>query len=233
MRLALVLLAACDGTFGLVRLPDPPRDATSKDGVQSDDSGNVDARLGCFFDTFSNGDDGLLANWDRTVDPTATAAVQNGKLVITLAPNVNNYARVNTNRTYDMTGGSVSVRVDSVVGDGTTETFVGMRVDDTNFYFFDYVPGYLGMRMRVNNVEMHGYSIQYDAVAHRYWRMKHEPPVMRYLTSVDGANWTSRHTIPLDVPVVAMTIRLAAGAYGTGAPDPGGSTFDDVEICTQ
>jgi hypothetical protein len=224
----MLLLAGCDGVFGLTVVPEP-RDATT-----AGDARELDARPGCFLDTFSNGSDGLAVHWDRIFDAgKSDVLVENGKLVIKLAPNVNNYASAITNTRRNLTQATVTVRVDSVVGDGDTETFLDLELNPDNFYTFDFAPPReLIMRLRQDGTNVLSQSIDYDPVAHRYWRMQHESSQVKFLTSVNGADWVLRYMMNAAIPVNDMVVRLGAGAYNNGAPDPRGSTFDDVEVCT-
>ena len=229
----LIVLAGCDRLFNLQPLAERTDAGMSVTG--GDDSGkeHVDARPGCTLDTFSTGMVGFQQLWNREESPPGTVVVvEADKLAIKVAPTSTVFGYAFTNRPYDLTGATVSVRVDKVIGAGNAETFFELERDAQSYYELAYSNGNLKMQLYREDSSYDGKTIAYDPVQHAYWRFQHSPSryVVAFLTSPDGATWTERHAIYTSVPVVSLFPEVGAGMY-SGTIQDGVSLFDDFELC--
>src|SRR5205085_10803301 len=91
--------------------------------------------------------------------------------------------------------------------------------------------GHCVLRSAVNGVNDQ-LIIPYDAVALRYWRIRHNltTNTISFETSADGAIWTSRKTVTAGFALTALKFVLVAGAYGTGNAAPGAAIYNDFQF---
>ena len=195
------------------------------------------------------------------VDPQVTTAQLNGQLVITplnqaTGMHYNGYVGANS---FDMRNGSASVQVVKAATGGADTTFA-IGSDSNNFFRFlvhtagaptglapsvkneygleplDTTTPQLIFQVKVNGV-LTSLSIDYDPVAHRYMRFRHEPPAVSptngaivFETSPNNIDFTVRHRILLERGISPLTAELSAG---TSSPtNPGPAVFDDLTLVT-
>jgi hypothetical protein len=76
-------------------------------------------------------------------------------------------------------------------------------------------------------------SINYDPVAHRFMRFRHDPPpanAILFETSPNNVDFVVRHSVVLQKSVSALTAELSAGT--TAPTDPGNAVFDNFNLVT-
>jgi len=230
---SLILQMGCDGVFGLQHIA-----VDADDGVVAlDDAGAVvsdhDARSGCLLDTFSSDTSGFGELWNREHSPPASeVAIESGRLSIKLDPTQHENALAWTNRAYDLTAATVTVRVDDVIGDGDAETYFELEADADNYYFMSYKNRGLLTAMGRNGVDQQTKNITFDPAQHRYWQLQHVPArnSIVVLTSGDGVTFTERHALTIVVPIDELFVDLGGVIY-SGTVADGLSTFDDFELC--
>ncbi|HEY5926866.1 MAG TPA: hypothetical protein VIV11_34505 [Kofleriaceae bacterium] len=230
LLLSLLLLAGCDRLFGLADLVDRPDD---DEGIDASITGAPDARPGCTLDTFSRGMIGFSELWNREhMPPRSEVVVESDKLAIKIAPTAAEFGYAFTTSAYDLTGATISVRVDQVIGAGNAETFFDLENEAMDYYEFSYSNGMLRMYLYRDDMIEQNKTIPYDPMLHAYWRFQHIPArnAVAFFTSPDAVSWIEHHSIPTSVAVVALFPGVGAGIYSGSVPD-GVSIFDDFELC--
>ena len=196
------------------------------------------------------------------VDPQVTTAQVNGQLVITpltqaSGMHYNGYVAANS---FDMRNGKASVEVVKAATGGADTTFA-IGSDSNNFFRFlvhtagaatslaPLVKNEYGLEAPLDTttpqlifqVKMNGLltslSIDYDPVAHRFMRFRHEPPQVSptdgaivFETSPNNIDFTVRHRILLEKGISPLTAELSAG---TSSPtNPGPAVFDNLTLTT-
>jgi hypothetical protein len=74
--------------------------------------------------------------------------------------------------------------------------------------------------------------IPFNAVTHRYWRIRHDAGTntIKFETSPDVTNWTTRKTVNVGFSLTALKFNLYAGAWGTGNSNPGAAKYDNFQL---
>jgi hypothetical protein len=172
--------------------------------------------------------------WVVNMDPDASVGLSNGELALAPAPNASglNQAFVYTAGTFDFTNRAVSVEVTRmVVGPSAFAWFslnannpdqdrVELIVEGSTLYSRYWLDGGLHDNAPVT----------YDAVQHRYWRLRESAGVSYWETSADGGSFVIRYqrATPL-FETNDIGITLGAGTTGPEAA-PGETDFDDLNI---
>jgi hypothetical protein len=82
---------------------------------------------------------------------------------------------------------------------------------------------------------VHGVNDQlihsFDAVAHRYWRIRHDisSNAISFDTSPDAITWTTNKAVTAGFALTAVKFSLIAGAWGTGNATPGAAIYNDFQ----
>jgi hypothetical protein len=149
-----------------------------------------------------------------------------------IAPAAHAFGFAFTNREYNLTGATVSMRVDRVIGLGSAETFFELEAGVDDYYYFAYVNGTLQMRLARNDTDEQIKDITYDPVQHVYWHFHHDVTrkAVVYSTSADGATWIERHAISTTLSIESMMVEVGGGIY-SGIVTDAVSLFDDFELC--
>jgi Big-like domain-containing protein/IPT/TIG domain-containing protein len=195
-------------------------------------SGLVAVTAPTFYDDFNDNSLDLAKWFIQTPGSAATVTEQSQQLRITLPTNVATYNGVGSNATYDMRGGTAQVElVQSVSQAGFVENFMTVQLDAQNYLMIQTGAGNLLMRSMVNGANDQ-LSVPYDAVAHRFWRIRHSlgTNTVSFETSPDGAVWTSRKTVTAGFSLTSVRFNLFAGAYATGNPTPGAAIYNDFQF---
>jgi hypothetical protein len=201
---------------------------------------------------------GTLARPASAFDPQVSVSQRGGQLTITPrdgAPGAsfNGYVSV---KSFDLTGGRVSVEVPQAATGSSAETAFALGSDAQNNYRFSVMTlgqapqsvrallaKQLGGRhvlhsamlvlvfqVRVNGV-LTQQAIPYDPVQLRYWRFRHDPPQRSVLfeTSADNAAYVERFRKELEKELTGLGVELTAGttAAATGA---GNAVFDNLSL---
>ena len=218
----LVVLAGCDGVFGLTHLDEPTADGMSVDS-------GIDSNFSCTAEMFTGGIPELLVHWDRFETAGNKLVIDQNMLVPQiLTTGVPGDAYVRSNQRFDMTGASASVELIDVIEVQNGNTYFSIDVNDNNVYLFIISGGSLSMF--AVGATAPTLTVPYDPIAHRYLRFEHDG-TLRFLTSVNGTDWTVRHSIPVVIPVESMLITIGAGTYTGGISTPAEARFDNFELC--
>jgi hypothetical protein len=181
-------------------------------------------------DNFDDGVQGILWHWSG--DPGTTISESNGEGVIDLPANQpgNTYAAFQTKRLYDLRNDSVSVEVTQAANPaGTARTFLVAAYDGQNYIELSQRSGKLICARVVAGNLLILADINYDAQAHRYWRMRDDGMTTYWETSSDGASYMVRAQTPTAQLFPLSSIRVDIGASLFDAdPNPGEAHFDGL-----
>lgn len=169
----------------------------------------------------------------------ATPTISGGRLALDA---ISAYEGIFSQRTYDVTGSSASIRVAQPPNTGTGQTSVGLLLRPvvySNSNEATIVVGYatgggsgahqLLMNERVGGVQ-NLTSITYDSTAHRYLRIREASGTTYWETSPDGVTWTSRKSKTTGFDMSNMYVTLLAGNDNSD-PSPGTALIDDFNCC--
>lgn len=159
----------------------------------------------------------------------ASVTVAGGQLQIT--PTVSgSYQAVGANATVNLTGHAVQVEVPQTLnlGNGSTETLLEfMAPDFSNRFVMGRSGSSLIFRVSTGGAASDT-TTTYNAVSHRWWRIRESTGTVVFETSPDASTWTTRRTAAHTLTTTSGGyVRLEAGFYGT-EPAPGTAVFDNL-----
>jgi hypothetical protein len=185
----------------------------------------VTALIGSLQDAFTTNT--LAANWPASYGGTA---ISGGKLVV---PCTTSYAAGQTAATYTVNGSWVVAEVVVCArGAATVEAYTEMLVLSTTAgtdlgVHYNAVTGQLSMILRVGYVDADQLELTYDAVAHRWWRIRVLSGQVYWDASPDGRTWQTYRSATAPAWVLtgtALSVNLGS-RRNDGTPDT--STFDN------
>jgi hypothetical protein len=183
------------------------------------------ALIGSLQDAFAT--DTLAANWPASY---GGAAVTGGQLAV---PCTTGYAAGQTASAYTVNGSQVVAQVTTCArGAATVEAYTEMLVlsptagTDLGLHY-NAVSGQLSMILRVGYVDADQLEVTYDAVAHRWWRVRVTGGQVFWDTSPDGRTWQTYRSATAPAWVLTgTTLSVNLGSRrNDGTPDT--STFDN------
>ena len=134
------------------------------------------------------------------------------------------YSGISTKKSYDFTGGSISVDVLNVLtnGENTSQPLIwGFGIDPANRAQFVIQGSKLIARHSENNIIADIQTKDYDPNTDKFFRLSHNPAddTISYEISSDGANWTQFANTPAKWSTVSIGFEYHCGAYDnfTGA----------------
>jgi len=183
-----------------------------------------------FFDDFNdNARD--TAKWNLVTAPNAVSVLeQNQRLEISPSTTSAAYNGYQTAASVDMTNAQATVQVvQTTASVGSAETLFGIWgagggfvfcVEGGNIFFQQYAGGLTQT------------SVPYDAVQHRFWRIRHDgaPDRILWETSPDTFTWQTQRSEARPFAINAMYPSLYAGKWGGEVSQPGTAIFDDLRI---
>ncbi len=195
-------------------------------GAGGGDGGSAMAPCGgvaALVDTFD--DDSLSPHWQSSDGGGATIKESQGRLSLTVAPTNLTYAQVGSQYAYNFTNRSVSVEVVSVplepakiraglfVFAADANDNLEMGIHD-NKLFWGYRYGAITTSLG---------STDYDAVTHRWWRIRTDATYAYFDVSADGDNWTALAQVPLTkiMPLQYVRTAMAIQRIDVGSSDDG------------
>ncbi|HEV7395728.1 MAG TPA: carboxypeptidase regulatory-like domain-containing protein, partial [Pyrinomonadaceae bacterium] len=184
-------------------------------------------------------------------DPQVSVVQQGGQLIVTprsqaSGAHYNGYVAVNS---FDFNNAKATVEVVQPAAN-SAETIFAIGSDLDNYTRFvirptggsnaptkGRGPKQVGTPQLVFQVRVGGQltsiSINYDPVAHRFMRFRHDPPpanAILFETSPNNVDFVVRHSVVLQKSVSALTAELSAGT--TTPTDPGTAVFDNFNLVT-
>lgn len=109
-------------------------------------------------------------------------------------------------------------------------------IDAHNYYRIYVEEGVLICQSRIASVKRNLFTVAFNAVTHRYWRIRHETGTgnVVFETASDSGglpgSWTIRYSEPWDtaaVPLSAVMFELKAGTWQAEPSAPGVVIFDN------
>ncbi|PYQ68775.1 MAG: hypothetical protein DMG01_30270 [Acidobacteria bacterium] len=139
-----------------------------------------------------------------------------------------------SNGAYDLTAGYAWTRlVAAPAGTSTAYAMFTIVVDSSNHYRIWESNGTIGFEKKINNVKS-ATTMTFDAVAHAFWRIRHDAASSNIVFETAPSNgglpgtWTTRRTVARELSVTAMRLELKAGSTDPQSVSPGTVRFDDV-----
>ncbi|MEQ1860005.1 MAG: PKD domain-containing protein [Chthoniobacteraceae bacterium] len=177
-------------------------------------------RLGAILGTIYAGSAGA--------DPLVLVAERNARLEITPRVGVggDHYFGYLSNP-LNLAGASVRVQAVQPPG-GAADAILSLSIDGQNFAAMGVEGGYLFFDQTIAG-QRTPTVINYNATAHRYWRIRHvvAGDTLAFETSADANTWTTLRSSPRRLPLGAVSIELSAGTWQNEAA-PGIAAFDDL-----
>jgi hypothetical protein len=193
-------------------------DVDAGDGLDTDSDPAADAgQWARFSDDFS---DGVLDGWIPWGHPGCTVDEIGGMVQLDYTGIGESYCGIDTEQSFDLRIGSVTVEVAETPSRANFETYVILfSSDNEQQILMTHDNGDLVMQVRVLGSVVASLTI--DDPGHRFWRIHREGPMTIWETSADGASWQLRHTTAQPVDASAMAVELAGGHYlpGTGTAE--------------
>jgi hypothetical protein len=181
-------------------------------------------------DDFADGQQGILWYWSN--NPSATISEANGQGIVAMPSGSMGtvYAAFQTKRVYDLRNDSVSVEVTQVANTATSaRTFLTIARDDQNYLELAQEGGSLYCERVVNGATLTLIQLQYNAVTHRYWRIREDGTTTYWETSDNGSSWVVRAQVPTAQLFPLSSVRVDIGSYLHGGEvNPGQARFDNV-----
>lgn len=142
---------------------------------------------------------------------------------------------ISTDSPYDITGGSVYVRILEVPSASTqADAVFALQANGFNEqYRWVYEAGTLYAQYFVAGSGTTPFSVTYDSTVHKYWRIRESGGTIFWDTSVDGSSWTNRASVslPLAIGATKLTV-LLAGACFQNETNPGTFKWVNLNIIT-
>lgn len=164
-------------------------------------------------------------------DPGVAVVEKNASLEITPRSGISirSYNGYTTQKALDFTATHARVDVFQTT-EGAANTIFAIGTDSNNWYGFVVESGKLYLQSKING-RKNSQSIQYDATAHRSWRLRHEASLNQILweTSADGNNWEVLRRISPEISLQSLFVTLGAGTY-TPEIEPGLAAFDNFKL---
>ncbi|HEX5057790.1 MAG TPA: hypothetical protein VFV99_00460 [Kofleriaceae bacterium] len=217
----MVLLAGCDLLFQIDDLTghtDAGGSADSVDATQDMHTTN------CVADDFAM----LGTQWTMFENPPTAVVAIDGTLSISLNKAADDHGGIDS-AVRDFTGASIEVDV-VTVPDTSSETYM------------EWDRGHDWYSIAVDHGELsYGYSVDgsdrtieipYEPDKHRRFKLAHDRQANLIRMSVRNSlgEWTELGTVPVSIPMTALTVELASGSY-TAALTSGVARFDNFVTC--
>jgi len=189
----------------------------------------------CLFDQFLDSviDPGMWELWLPANEPIVVTE-EPGRLAVEIAPDVGRlYNGLQSRGRYDMLGGNAAVEVEPASQDVGVETSFGVDIDSTLGFEMSAYANRLHLVVHSSGGITNSLAIDYDPVAHRSWRIRHDTTAgtMEMETSPDGETWTSRRSAALARPPTSVIVTLLAGTYvDRGAGTSSAAYFHRVKL---
>jgi hypothetical protein len=167
------------------------------------------------------------AKWDPYGTSTEVREV-NGRVEIRPAGNDSgNYAGYGSLATYDLTDSRVWIElVQPLRPADEAGVFLNAKLDASNSLSIGVEQGVLLCTVTVAGASTRKQRTPYDAVQHRWLRLRETDAVICWETSADGMAWTTQATHAVPFAVTALELGFGAGT-GNSYPWPGVAIFDN------
>lgn len=172
-------------------------------------SGNRPIRRLC--DDFADGS--LDPQWRVFTGGSTSAAESGGQYTITLPPGTAGNAIYSF--PYDAMGGGLAVELaDAGVQEaGLQAQPIALQVDESNQVFLVVAAGFIGCWHMISDVSTdHGFTA-YNAVDHRWFRIRESGGTTYWEAGADGSSWTTLASAANPISLANITASIAANTY--------------------
>jgi hypothetical protein len=178
-------------------------------------------KASAFADDFSDGVRHPFWNEDES-------PVESGELVLTpkndgTSSTVAYYAY----STLDLTDDAIYVEVPEVAAGAGTDTSIVLRIDGSSDLTIEHIDGELRFELEKGNVE-DPVAVSYDAVAHRWWRIRETAGTLFWETSPDALSWTTQRQMQTQLLFSVRHVFVILRAKTDGSSSPGTARFDNL-----
>ena len=146
------------------------------------------------------------------------------------------YNGIRSARSYDFNGAYTYVELVQAPSATTkADAMFTIGIDANNYYRIYVEEGILICQAKIGSVKRNLFTSAYNSVAHRFWRILHEPSTgsVVFETASDNpgvaGSWVTRYSERWDtasVPLSSVIIELKAGTWQVEAGAPGTVVFD-------
>jgi subtilisin family serine protease len=170
--------------------------------------------------------------WSAPIAPDYTVVEQNGRLEITPAASSTNYDGYFSTTTVDLTDARVSVEGVSIPTLSNYGSYLILGDGLGNYLMFAVGGTYdnLVLVQDVGGVQTRA-VFNYDAAAHRFWRIRHNRAndTVNWEVSPNNVTWTTLHSAPRQISLTNLQTLLLVRKYMATTPT-GTSIFDNLRI---
>ncbi|EYF00686.1 Hypothetical protein CAP_0318 [Chondromyces apiculatus DSM 436] len=180
-------------------------------------------------------DDGVVGSaWLTFINAPATLAEANGAAEVNLpATNENEmYGGLRSVDEFDVAGCAVFVAVDQAT-DSATQGFTQFYLtagDQVAQVEISKISGQLQFKQVVQGQQEELLQVPYDAVAHRYWRLREAGGAIYWETSANAVGWQVHVSRPSVLPSTLARVGVGAGTYQVEPSTPGLVRFGAVNL---
>lgn len=181
-------------------------------------------------DNFDDGPAGVPWTWVIDPIPGAIVAESNGEGTVALPAAAGLvYGAFQTKRYYNLSNDAVAVKVTNVADAATASTFLLARLDDQNYIEISQKNGLLSFVSVVGGMTTVIAQTSYDAMKHRFWRLREDSGTTYWETLDDNLSPTKSNALPTSQVFDLSTVRIdLGGRLEGGAASTSEARFDDV-----
>jgi len=149
------------------------------------------------------------------------------------------YNGIRSSNTYDFTGAFCFVElVQAPISSTKADAMLSVGRDANNYYRVYVEEGTLICQKRVSGVKTNLFTAAFDAVAHRYWRIRHDQATgnVVFETAPDNSGvpgiWVVRSSEAWNtasVPLAGIIFEIKAGTWQAESVSPGPVVFDNFK----
>jgi hypothetical protein len=217
--------------------PDASDDTGTSADAGADASPDVDASAGAdasadapvssvrFSDDFA---DGTLSGWNPWTNAGCSVSETNGHLELSYVGTGTAYCGANTQQSFDLTKGAVSVEVVEAPLVTAFEAYIILFSGAQRIEMIRNGAG-LHMQFLISNQVTASRTVANDATS-RFWRIRRQSGTTFWETSPDATTWTVRHSSTTTVDARTLRVELAAGHYSPGPGSPVRVRFDRLTV---
>ena len=151
----------------------------------------------------------------KVVLPASTTAATDGDITSTASFSlIDSYAMMEVNEV-------------PVAGAVSTDCNMTLQITGANLVQWQYEGGSLYAIQVVASAQTNHFSVTFDPVLHRWWKIKEVNGQTLWQTSPDGMSWTTHHTQANPITMTALFFNIAAICFGVDS-NPGNFEFRNL-----
>lgn len=116
---------------------------------------------------------------------------------------------------FDLTSSYASLEVVSVPNASATaaDATFQLKLDLNNYLNWQIEAGSIYAEYAVAGSQTNGFNESYDAIKHRFWRIRERGGTTYWETSNNGINWVTKYSIANPIAVTALTLVISGTCY--------------------